>query len=129
MKTKKCLTSILTLLSAAILTAGCATLKNSEITEDDIEDMSGIPLTSYSDYGEPPVPDTTSGLIKYTVYVGGVGGCENGAYIFAKRKLDRYKKKNRFASYVIKQTRYAMLPLSKCDLFVEFKGYSTKPDQ
>jgi hypothetical protein len=111
----------LPILATLMLAAGCTTVSTTAISEDEIEDMSETPLAVYSDYGRAPVEDSVNGLYRYDIYVGGSGGCDGGAFIFAKRKLDRHKKKFSFASYTIKQSSYVRFPLSKCELLVEFK--------
>lgn len=110
--------SSLLMLLASLLT-GCATT-NLNVGNDSSKTLSDNPVGTYSSYGADIEYDDKDKLYHLSVFVGGLGSCDEGAILYAKPKLDDFMKSGKFTSYKIIKGEYSMLPLSKCELFVRF---------
>lgn len=105
---------------AMLLFAGCAAPTMFDVKNDSISSMSGNHGGTYSSYGGKIEFNNEDKHHHLTVYVGGLGSCDNGAILYAQPKLDDFMKTNGFASYNIVKGEYTFFPLSKCELFVQF---------
>jgi len=110
-------------LSALILTIqGCATASSNvyDIDNHTINKLTKNSGGTYSDYDKGIVYNSKDKLYHYVIYVGGIGSCDNAAILYAKPKLDKFMKDNNFKSYKIIKGDYILMPMSKCDLSIEF---------
>jgi hypothetical protein len=98
---------------------GCATTKL-DIKNDAIKSLSDNPAGTYSDYGGKIEYNDKDKLYHLSVFVGGLGSCDNGAVLYAKPKLDEFMNANKFSSYKIIKGDYSVFPLGKCELFIQF---------
>ena len=107
----------------AIVFGGCATASSNiyNIDNNSINKLSASSGGTYSDYDKNVEYSSNDKLYHYIVYVGGLGSCDSAAIIYAKKKLDKFMHNNNFKSYKIVKGDYILMPMSKCDLSVEFK--------
>jgi hypothetical protein len=101
----------------------CASSSSNILNVDNksISSIKGNTLGTYSDYGKEIQYNEQDKLYHYIIYVGGTGSCDGGAILYAKPKLDKFMQDNGFNSYKIVRGNYTLMPMSKCDLSIEFK--------
>ena len=111
----------ITLITLTLILSGCAAPTHFNLKNDAIRNQSGGPFGTYSDYGSDIEYNKQEKIHQLSVFTGGSGGCDGGAIAYAKPKLDKYMKTNKFSSYTIVKGQYSLIPLSKCELYIRFE--------
>ena len=109
------------IISLTLFLSGCATPKAFNIKNDAIATRGGGALKTYADYGSNIEYNKQENIHQLSVFTGGSGGCDNGALSYAKPKLDKFMKSNKFSSYTVVKGQYSLFPLSKCELYIHFE--------
>jgi len=110
-----------TTIAFTLFLSGCAAPKSFNIKNSSILSNSGRSFSTYSDYGSKVEYNKNEKIHQLSVYTGGGAGCDNGALAYAKPKLDKFMNDNKYSSYTVVKGQYSLIPLSKCELYINFE--------
>ena len=112
---------IITLVALTLFLSGCAAPTKFNIKNSSIPSNGGRALSTYADYGSEIEYNKEEKIHQLSVFTGGSAGCDNGALAYAKPKLDKFMKTNKYSSYTVVKGQYSLIPLSKCELYISFE--------